>query len=49
MEVCLGGLAAVSVQQNAVTGFWCPGKVMVEVLKVVEGPGFVSARSAAQT
>lgn len=44
MEVCLGGLVGVWVTLNAVSGFWRPGKVKVEVLKAVEVPGFASAR-----
>lgn len=49
MEVCLGGLDGVLVPLNAASGFWRPGKVKVEVLRVVEEPGFVSARWAVQT
>lgn len=44
MEVCLGGLVEVWVLLDAASGFWCPVKVKVEVLTVVEEPGFASAQ-----
>lgn len=43
MEVCLGGLVGNRVLLNAVSVFWCPVKVKVEVLRVVEEPGLASA------
>lgn len=42
VEVCLEGLVGVWVLLNAVSWVWHAGKVKVEVLRVVEEPGFVS-------